>query len=295
MQVGYIGLGSMGGALAMRLQAARQLLVFDLNPDLVVKLSDSGATPARSAVDMARACEVVFLCLPRSENVRQVIFGPEGLAEGLSKGDIVVDQTSGDPTETRRIAAELAERGVVMVDAPVSGGPHGALAGTIAIMVGGEEADYRKVEPILGQISPNHTLCGPIGAGQVLKLINNTVSTCNRIALWEGVAVGLKNGLSMEAMIEVLNAGGARSSVSEKIFPKLANGEPLTRFALALMLKDVNLATQLAIESGVPLQAGQLARGMLQAASNTFGPTANLDDQLAELIAAQAGVRFTPK
>lgn len=294
MEVGYIGLGSMGGALARRLLVSRGLRVFDLKQELVAQFKGAGATPATSAAELARNCDVIILCLPRSANVRAAIFGKDGLAEGLAPGKIVVDQTSGDPSETRRIAAELADRGVHMIDAPVSGGPKGAEAGTIAIMVGGGESVYAAVTPILEQISPNHTYCGPVGAGQVIKLINNTVSTCNRIALLEGVAVGLKNGISMDTMVTVLNAGGARSRTSENLLPLLARGAPVTKFALALMLKDVNLAAQLAMESGAPLQFGQLARGVLQSASNLFGPDANLDDRLAEFVGSQAGVSIGP-
>lgn len=291
MQAGFIGLGAMGGALARRILESGQLSVFDLNAGLCAEFAGLGADVAESAAAMARDCDVILLCLPRSSNVRAAIFGAGGLAEGLSPGKIVIDQTSGDPSETRRMAAELAELGVEMLDAPVSGGPRGAKAGTIAVMVGGAEETYRRAVPVFDRISPNHTFCGPVGSGQVLKLINNTISTCNRFALLEGVAVGVKNGIDMETMVEVLNAGGARSKSSETMLPALARGLPNAQFALSLMLKDLNLATQLAMDSGAPLQFGQLARGMLQTASNAMGPEANIDD-IAKLVADQAGIAF---
>ncbi|MBN9889262.1 NAD(P)-dependent oxidoreductase [Salipiger abyssi] len=291
MKLGYIGLGAMGGALARRLMESGPLTVFDLNAELCADFAAEGAEVAESAAAMAVACDVVLLCLPRSANVRAAIFGPDGLAEGLTPGKLVIDQTSGDPSETRNMAAELAERGVEMLDAPVSGGAKGALAGTIAMMIGGADATYARAVPVFDRIGPNHTFCGPIGSGQVLKLVNNTISTCNRFAMLEGVAVGVKNGIAMETMVEVLNAGGARSKSSETMLPALARGLPQPQFALALMLKDLNLATQLAMDSGAPLHFGQLARAMLQAASNELGPEANIDE-ISKLVEAQAGMLF---
>ena len=291
MQIGYLGLGVMGGALARRLQLSQKLHVFDLNPKAVAELEALGAVAASSPAELARQCDVVMICVPRSANVHQAIFGPDGLIEGLSPGKIVIDQTSGNPTETRKMAADLASRGVIMLDAPVSGGAKGAEAGTIAIMVGGAKDDFEKARPIFAAISPNFTYCGEIGAGQVLKLINNTVSTCNRFALLEGVALGLRNGLDLETMTEVLSKGGANSKALDNILPPLIRGEKGPLFALSLMLKDLNLCAELAIESGAPNQFGQLARGMLQAASHAYGPGANIDET-ADLVAAQAGTDF---
>jgi 3-hydroxyisobutyrate dehydrogenase len=232
-----------------------------------------------------------MICVPRSANVRQAIFGPAGLIEGLSPGKIIIDQTSGNPAETRKMATELAGRGVIMLDAPVSGGSRGAQAGTIAIMVGGAKDDFEKVSPIFAAISPNFTYCGDIGAGQVLKLINNTVSTCNRFALLEGVAMGLRSGLDLETMTDVLSKGGANSKALDNILPQLLRGEKGPIFALSLMLKDLNLAAELAIETGAPNLFGQLARGMLQASSHAYGPEANIDETV-DYVGAQAGVDF---
>lgn len=293
MQVGYIGLGVMGGALARRLLLARPVTVFDLDAAAVAGLTEAGATAAGSLPDLASTCDVLLLCLPRSADVRAVIFGDGGLAEGLTPDTIIVDQTSGDPAETRAMAAELAEQGVHMVDAPVSGGVAGAEAGTIAIMCGGPAETLARVRPVFEDISPSIFTCGEIGAGQVMKLINNMISTCNRLAMLEGVAMGRRNGLDTAVMAEVLNAGGARSKASENMLPAVAKGEPDSFFLLELMLKDLSLATTLATTSGVPLQFGQLARGMLQAASNRLGPGTNLFE-IADHVAAEAGTSFKP-
>ena len=179
MELGYVGLGAMGGALARRLMLSHELRVLDLRPEAVAAFAADGAIPVQDGAALARACDVVMLCLPRSSDVREAIFGAGGLAEGLAPGAIVVDQTTGDPDETRAMAAELAERGVAMIDAPVSGGPSGAEAGTIASMVGGPSQAFETVKPNLQAISPNVVHCGEVGNGHVAKLVNNTIAACN--------------------------------------------------------------------------------------------------------------------
>jgi 3-hydroxyisobutyrate dehydrogenase len=294
MEIGYIGLGTMGGALASRLQETYPLTIYDLNTEAVARLKTMGATAANSLKELAKRCDIIMICVPRSDDVHKIIFEDKGLYEGLSAGKIIVDQTSGDPPLTRKMAAKLQTIGVEMIDAPVSGGAKGAAEGTIAVMMGGEDEVIAQIKPIFESISPNIYHCGAIGSGQVLKLINNTISTCNRFALLEGVALGIKNGLSIDKMSEVLNSGGARSKSSEMLLPALARGEHSAIFALNLMLKDLNLAAELAQESAVPHQFGQLARGMLQMAANAFGPEANIDD-IADLVAQQAGISFKPE
>ena len=123
MQLGYVGLGAMGGALARRLMLSHQLRVLDLNPEAVATFADNGAIPVQDGASLARECDIVLLCLPRSSDVRDAIFGEGGLLEGLEPGKVVVDQTSGDPDQTRQMAAELADKGITLIDAPVSGGP----------------------------------------------------------------------------------------------------------------------------------------------------------------------------
>ena len=136
MQLGYIGLGNMGGALARRLMREHQLRAFDLRPEVLGRFAELGAVPTQSAQALARESEMVMTCLPTSAEVRDVLLGEGRVAEVLRPGQIIADMTTGDPGGTREMAARLAEKGVHMIDAPVSGGPHGANAGTIAIMIG---------------------------------------------------------------------------------------------------------------------------------------------------------------
>jgi 3-hydroxyisobutyrate dehydrogenase len=291
MKLGYFGLGIMGGALARRLAKSGPIEVFDLSPAALAEAEKAGATPAESAATLAKGCDVVFLCLPRSENVEQVLFGAGGIADHLHAGAYVIDQTSGDPETTRIMAAKLAERGIHMLDAPVSGGAAGAEAGTIAIMLGGDEADRQSIRPILERISPNIFDCGDIGSGQVMKLINNMVSSTIRMVTLEGAAMGVRNGLDLQTITDVLNSGGAHSRATSALLPALVRGEPDSRFQLSLMLKDLNLAARLAIGSGCPAHYGQLTRSMLQTASTAYGDQADYFD-ITRLVADQAGISF---
>ena len=291
MELGYVGLGAMGGALARRLMLSHKLRVHDLRPEVVGQFAEEGAVAAQDGASLARECDVVLLCLPRSADVRAAIFGPGGLVEGLEPGKIVVDQTSGDPDETRAMAAELAEKGITMIDAPVSGGPAGAEAGTIAIMAAGPMDVFETVKPVFESISPNVFHCGDIGNAHVLKLVNNTIGACCRMATLEAVAMGRKYGLSLEKMTEVINKSSGRNSATENMLPKLIQGEASSNFAMALMLKDVGLATRLGINCGAPMLLANITRGLLQTGVYEYGEDANMDETVP-LIESMADMKF---
>ncbi|PPR61802.1 MAG: 2-(hydroxymethyl)glutarate dehydrogenase [Alphaproteobacteria bacterium MarineAlpha4_Bin2] len=283
MELGYVGLGAMGGALARRLMLSHKLRVLDLRPEVVAKFTENGATPSQDGASLARESDIVLLCLPRSSDVRDAIFGSGGLAEGLTPGKIVIDQTSGNPDETREMAAKLVEKGITLIDAPVSGGPAGADAGTIAIMVGGPKEAFEKVCPYLESISPNIIHCGDIGNGHVVKLVNNTIGACNRIGMLEAVAMGRKYGLSLEVMSDVINKSSGRSGATERLLPAMIAGEESSNFALGLMLKDVSLATQLGLNCGAPMFLHNVVRGLLQQGAYKYGADVNLDEMVLVL------------
>ncbi len=287
MELGYVGLGAMGGALARRLMLSHRLRVLDLRQDAVADFAKDGAIPAQDGRSLAAESDVVLLCLPRSADVRAAIFGPGGLAEGLKPGQIVVDQTTGDPDETRAMAAELKERGITLIDAPVSGGPAGATAGTIAIMVGGPLDVFEQMRPVFESISPNVFHCGDIGNGHVLKLVNNTIGASCRRATLEAVAMGRKYGLTLEKMTEVINKSSGRSVTTENMLAKLVDGKPSSNFAMALSLKDVSLATKLGLNCGAPMMLANVTRGLLQAGVYEFGEQATMDET-ATLIETMA-------
>lgn len=279
VRIGYIGLGAMGGALARRLVQKHPLTVWDLNETAVQALVDQGATAAMSAVAMARECDIVVLCLPRSADVRQVIFGPGGLIEGLAVGTLVIDQTSGTPNETLQMARDLARRGISLIDAPVAGGVPAAQAGSAAIMVSGPDDAYAKAYPFLSAISTKVYRAGSrVGDGQAVKLINNSINSGLRIATLELVALGRKLGLELDAMTDALNAGWGGNFTAKRLLPALLERRPSADFALTLMVKDLNQVIALGSEHGVPLHIANLVRGLMQMAVNTLGNDAGLDD-----------------
>lgn len=292
MRVGYVGLGAMGGTLARHLVGKYPLAVLDINKTAVATLVQLGAHAAASAAEIARDCDIVLLCLPRSADVENVIFGHAGLAEGLSSGKIVVDQTSGVPSATREFARRLGEIGVSMLDAPVSGAMATAVAGTISVIASGAKDTFERALPVLKSISTNVFYCGErIGNGQTMKAVNNMMNVGCRLATLEAVAMGRKYGLTLEAMTEALNSTTGRNYTTQRMLPAIAQGKQSTNFALALQLKDMDQALMLGIEQGVPTPMGSTSRALLQIALNTLGEKAQLE-QIIQVIASMAATRL---
>jgi 3-hydroxyisobutyrate dehydrogenase len=290
-RIGYVGLGAMGGALARRLMLTHELTVFDVQSELTEAFRAQGAIPAPDLKTLARECDVIMICVPTSDIVREVVFGKDGLAEGLVHGKIIVDQTTGDPGITRLIAEELEELGVSVVDAPVSGGPAGAAAGTIAVMCGGKSEPYEMVKPILESISPNVVYCGQTGNGHMAKIINNAVASCNRLLTYEVAALGVKYGLRISDLDTVINKSSGCSYATERILPALSNGGKTANFQLQLMAKDLKLAAKLANDCGAPMLIGNVVRSLFEAGTNELGPMKNLDE-MARRFESTAGVTF---
>jgi 3-hydroxyisobutyrate dehydrogenase len=293
MQVGYVGLGAMGGALARRLLLSRPLTVFDARAEAVRDFESIGAaTPAPDAASLARECDVIMMCVPTSAVVREAIFGVHGLAEGLSPGTVIIDQTTGHPSETRAISRDLAELGVTMIDAPVSGGSRGAVAGTIAIICGGPPEAFERIRPVLADISPNIVYCGGIGNGHAAKLVQNAVAACNRVITLECVAAACKNGLTLDKMPEVVNRSSGWNGGAERIIPALRTNSPTSDFQMGLMVKDLRLAMDIGNEVGAPMLIANAVRGLFQICANEKGNAQNLDE-IARLIEQQGELTFT--
>jgi 3-hydroxyisobutyrate dehydrogenase len=292
MNVGYIGLGAMGGALARQIIGKFPLRVLDLNPVIVADFEKKGAIAAPTAADMARQCDVVLMCLPRSSDVGNVLFGANGLLEGLSPGKILIDQTSGIPDQTRAFARRLSESGVVLFDAPVSGSMAAAEAGTVSIITSGPKDAYERARPVLEAISRHVYRCGDrVGNGQTMKSVNNLMNTGCRFSTLEIVALGRKMGLPLEVMTEAINHTTARNFTSTGMLHAIAEGRQATNFGLALQLKDTNQALSLSVESCTPMPITTVVRGLLQIGVNTLGKNPQLE-QMIGLIESLAGVRF---
>jgi 3-hydroxyisobutyrate dehydrogenase len=295
MKIGYLGLGNMGGALAARLQLTHHLHVYDLSSIALERMKANGATVCSSSAELASLCDVIFLCLPTSDLVRQAIFGPEGLAASLNKGALIVDQTTGDPTATRTMAKQIAALGAELIDAPVSGGAKGAEAGTIAIMVGAGDDQFARIQPLLASISPNIFHAGDVGAGQVIKLVNNLMSASYRLLAFEGLALAHKNGIDPQRACDILLAGGGRSQYVQKFLePQVIKGNLHVGFTLGLMLKDVRLACKLGSDSGVPMFLGNQVRELYQMCANENGFDAQVDTA-ALVIDRMAGTHIVPE
>lgn len=291
LKVGYLGVGTMGGALARRLMLSRPVMVHDVNRDFVDAIVADGATAAADAASLARDCDVIMICVPTSTIVRQAIFGPGGLSEGLAPGKIVIDQTTGNPGETRLIARDLEKLGVRMIDAPVSGGTRGAVAGTIAIIGGGEAGTFARIRPVLEDISPNIVYCGGIGNGHAAKLVQNATAACNRVMTLEGAAAAIGSGLNLGEMIAPIEAGSGWNGGAGRILPALRTGAATTDFAMGLMAKDLRLAMDIGNELGAPMMIANAARALMQTCANEEGMTANLD-AIARTVEKMTGLVF---
>ncbi|MDX5361299.1 MAG: NAD(P)-dependent oxidoreductase [Alphaproteobacteria bacterium] len=295
MQVGYIGLGNMGGALAERLQKTMPLHVHDRSQAAMDRLGAAGATPCATAREVAERCDLVLTCLQTSAQVREVVFGAGGLAEGLRPGTIVVDQTTGDPFETRKLQAEVEALGAHFMDAPVSGGPPGAAAGTIAIMAGAPADLYARAEPVLRAISSNVYHTGDVGSGHVMKLANNLLAASQRLLTHEIMCLAVRNGVAPETAVEVMRKGSGRNYTLDNTYPRhILTGELFQGFTLALMHKDVALAVDMAKTSAVPLFFGAQVREHYQAAINEFGAEADVNEAV-RLFERMSKTRVRPQ
>jgi 3-hydroxyisobutyrate dehydrogenase len=296
IRIGYVGLGMMGGALARRLIAQHPLTVFDLSKERCAEFAALGATVAASPAEVGASCDIVLTCLPTSNNVRDVIFGGnDGLIRGMAKGGLIVDQTSGATAATRAMAAEIAATGIEMIDAPVSGGPLGAAAGTIAIMVGGSDAQYARIEPILTVISPNVAHVGPLGAGHTLKALNNMMSAANRLLAFEAVGLAVANGIDAKLAVDVINKSSGRNNATVNVFPThIFTDNFEMKFTLALMEKDVRLAADLVHGDFEKLTLTPQILRNIRAAIDRFGAGADLN-MLLRLYEAAAGKPIAKK
>ena len=276
MRVGYIGLGAMGGALARHLVGKHSLTVFDLNKSIVNDFCAQGAKSASTCAELASDCEVVILCLPRSSDVKQVLFGPEGLAQGLSAGAVVIDQTSGVPGETYEFAQQLLKIGVSMLDAPVSGGVRRAIDGSLAVMVGGDEKILKQMEPVLTCLGKTITHVGNHGAGHAVKALNNYVSAAGLVAAAEATLAGQAFGLDPNVMADVFNGSTGRNNTTEhKLKQFMLSGTFAAGFSLRLMEKDVATALELGVGQGQEMALCKRLTQMWHDAADALPPTAD--------------------
>lgn len=245
-RVAFIGLGRMGSPMARRLLSAGvDLSVHDPIP--VIRDDFAGARLAASAADAATGADVVVLMLPDGAVMRDVLLGEGAVSSALNPGGLVVDMGSSDPYLTREVGAALRERGLRMVDAPVSGGVAKARTGELAIMAGGAASDVTSCEPMLLAMGSRIFHVGPLGAGQAMKALNNLVSAAGLLAVVEALRIGERFGLDPERMVDVLNASTGRNNTTEnKARQFMLSGAYSSGFAMRLMVKDMASALRMA-------------------------------------------------
>ncbi|NBA94620.1 NAD(P)-dependent oxidoreductase [Pseudomonas sp. R5(2019)] len=263
----FAGIGLMGLPMCRRLLAAGySLTVWNRSADKCDALVAAGARLARTPAQLCEAADIVMLCLADTAVVRDVVFGPQGVAEGARPGQLLVDFSSLEPTATREMAAVLAARsGMAWLDAPVSGGTPGAEAGTLAIMVGGEAADLARVRPVLLALGQRVTHMGAVGAGQVTKACNQMIVACNALVIAEVVALAEQSGVEASLIAEALAGGFADSKPLQILAPQMAESrfEPI-KWHVRTLLKDLDGAVKFAREQGSSTPISGLAAQLMR-------------------------------
>jgi 2-hydroxymethylglutarate dehydrogenase len=265
MDTGFIGIGQMGKHMANRiLEAGHGLTVHDINKEAAAPLLKKDAKWADTPEDVARSCRVVISSLPTPKDVEQVVYGANGLKRGWQPGDIYIDMSTNSPSMIRRIAADAAAMGVLVLDAPVSGGTKGAENGTLSIMVGGDAAALEKAREVLETMGQKIFPVGKVGCGNTAKLVNNLISlACNSISA-EGFALGVKAGIDPGVLLEILKVSTGNNWCAQQYPHTTFKGNFEPGFKISLAYKDINLALDLARENGVPVPVGEAIRQDLQ-------------------------------
>lgn len=293
MRVAFLGLGAIGAPMAARVATRHELTVWNRTGSRSAAFAtEHGVHTAVSPREAVTDAKVIITCLPVSRDVEALIQGPNGILAGARAGAILVDCTSGDPATSRRIAAQLAEKGVGFLDAPVSGGTNGAAAGMLTVMVGGDVALLEKVRSVLESFGSRIVHMGPVGAGDAMKAVNNALLAVNILAVAEGLAALTKAGVNSRLALDVLNSSSGRSFVSEQLIPErvLTGAFPRT-FRLALLHKDAGIAVDLLKEQGVEGRMLALGHDLYRRARAILGEDADYLEAI-KLVERQAGVEI---
>ncbi|HEY7459373.1 MAG TPA: NAD(P)-dependent oxidoreductase [Xanthobacteraceae bacterium] len=290
MDIGFIGLGTMGFHLARRLlDAGHKLVVHDARPEAIERLTKLGASAADSPREIADRVETVMASLPSLEAVLAVATGNGGVIEG-SKVRRFVDLSTTGASMARRIAAALAAKNIVQVDSPVSGGPGGAEKGTLAVMVSGPAAEVGLLRPVLAVFGNVFVIGDQPGMAQTMKLANNLLSATAMAATSEAIVMGVKAGLDPAVMIAVINAGSGLNTASRDKFPRAILPRTFNYgFTNGLMYKDLRLCLEEAAALGVPMRVGGMVRDMFELATAEHGANADFTT-IVKSVEKPAGV-----
>lgn len=266
MKIGFIGLGIMGKPMSKNLlKAGYELTVMDRNQEAVGDLVAAGAVSAATPKDVAAQSDIVITMLPNSPHVKEVVLGASGIIEGAKQGTIVIDMSSIAPLVSREVGAQLAEKGVAFLDAPVSGGEPKAIDGTLSVMVGGNQAIFDKCYPVMKAMAGSVVLTGDIGAGNVTKLANQIIVAINIAAMSEALVLASKAGVEPELVYKAIRGGLAGSTVLEAKAPLVMDRKFEPGFRINLHIKDLNNVLETSHEMGVPLPLTASVMEMMQA------------------------------
>jgi len=294
--IAFIGIGNMGGPMAGHLaRKGFRLAVFDLRRDLVERfVAEHGARAATSPADAANGADAVITMLPNDKIVRAAILGENGAASGLTSGAVVIDMSTSDPSGTRTLAADLAQRGIACVDAPVMGGVVFAQDATLDIMAGGEPAVVERCRPVLETLGRSVMLCGGIGTGHAMKALANYVNATALINAIEAMAVGAKFGLDPEFMAKALvpMCAGRNHPIEKKVLPHVLTRKYGTGMALGFIAKDVKIAHDMAVNSGAFAPLAEKVSALWSDAAGKVGATVD-QTEITRYWEAANDVSFT--
>jgi 3-hydroxyisobutyrate dehydrogenase len=291
-RVAFLGLGAIGAPMASHLtQPPFELTVWNRTADKAREFAQQhGVKAADYPDDAVRSAEVVVTCFPSSREVNEVLSGERGILAGLADGAIVIDCTSGDPEASRQIAASLVSRGAFFMDAPVSGGVKGAEAGVLTVMCGGDAEVLERARPVLEAFGKKIVHCGPVGAGHAVKAMSNALLAVHVWSTAEALAALTRAGIDPAVALDVINASAGRSNASQNLFPErvLSRAFPRT-FRLALLDKDIGIATKIAADAGIPMPLIDLAAKLIHEAHLELGEEAD-HVEAAKIVESRAGV-----
>jgi len=266
MKIGFIGLGIMGKPMSKNLlKAGYDLVVCDVVKAAVDEVVAAGAKSAATPKAVAEQCDIIITMLPNSPHVKQVVLGENGVIEGAKKGAVVVDMSSIAPLVAREVAQKLAEKGIDMLDAPVSGGEPKAIDGTLSVMVGGKKDIFDKCYPVMKATAGSVVLTGDIGAGNITKLANQIIVALNIAAVSEALVLASKAGVEPELVFQAIRGGLAGSTVLDAKAPLMMDRKFNPGFRINLHIKDLNNVLETSHELGVPLPMTAAVMEMMQA------------------------------
>jgi 3-hydroxyisobutyrate dehydrogenase-like beta-hydroxyacid dehydrogenase len=272
--------------------AGYRVVAYDVDPEAMLRAVGYGAVAASSVGEVAKRCNPVITILPKSEDVEEVVLGPDGVLEQGQEGLVLIEMTTAYPLSTKKIAKALAVKGMRVLDAPVSGGVSGAEKGTLSIMVGGDEGTFKACRPLLEVMGKNIFHMGEVGSGHTMKAVNNFLSACSMTATSEALTIATKAGLDSKRVIDVLQVSSGKSYATDFKFPKYV----LTRtfddgFRLELLEKDLGILLRLAMEIGAPTFIASVVHQVVSlAAKQGYGKRGHTS--IAEFIERWADIRI---